>query len=238
MAMEDFSTYTETDPNAHISVTSTKVQMSGIVRNETAMVVKDKGAGWLNTATNDFVIDFTVNSTSGANDADAFHFWLSDMTGTPYNDGASVNAFGLEMYHAVSGDFWYWTLQEYNAAGTDGSDQWNSTGTANTIYYARLTYTHGAGANGKGQLALVFYTNSIRTSVAHTFGVIDLNNTYTFRYVGAGGSRNDGGSQNYTGYTEEMTITITPVVYPTRGIGADYRSIKVGDGMSRSEWST
>src|SRR3972149_712527 len=43
MAVENFTTYTEVDPNSRITVTSTKVSAAGLKRNESAYVYSDKG---------------------------------------------------------------------------------------------------------------------------------------------------------------------------------------------------
>ena len=46
MAIEDFSTYTETDPNSKIAVTSSKIDVSAIDRGDNAYVYDDKGSNF------------------------------------------------------------------------------------------------------------------------------------------------------------------------------------------------
>jgi len=48
MATEDLTTYTETDPNSHISVTSSRSTFTAMHRSEDAYLYKDKGVDHFN----------------------------------------------------------------------------------------------------------------------------------------------------------------------------------------------
>lgn len=57
---EDLSTYTEVDPNSHISATSSRMTGGGINRNETAYAYYDKGADYFDALD----IDFDIRTTN------------------------------------------------------------------------------------------------------------------------------------------------------------------------------
>ena len=62
-AVEDFTTYTEVDENADITVTSTKADVSTMRRDALSYVVSDKGAGHFTTFEHDFTMWWNVGST-------------------------------------------------------------------------------------------------------------------------------------------------------------------------------
>ena len=65
MAVEDFTTYTEVDPNSRITVSSTKVTWASVQRDEDAYVYKDKGVNYFDE--ND-LLKGTITSKGGRKD--------------------------------------------------------------------------------------------------------------------------------------------------------------------------
>src|SRR5574344_1581071 len=78
---EDLSTYTEVDPNSHISATSSRMTGTSINRNETAYAYYDKGTGYFDALDIDF--DFRMTELS-ANDL----FGITGISNTLNHQGA------------------------------------------------------------------------------------------------------------------------------------------------------
>ena len=75
MAVENFTTFIETDPNSRIAVTSSKVTWTSLSRNEDAYVYKDKGEDYFD---GDFSHLITVKMTAGVKDGRVYLWGLTN----------------------------------------------------------------------------------------------------------------------------------------------------------------
>ncbi len=93
MANENFTTYTEVDPNSRITKTSTKVTWAALDRNETAYVYKDKGVDFFD---GDFTHLLTVYMTTLVNGSYVYAWALTnDLNSIRVIDNANGDALGV-----------------------------------------------------------------------------------------------------------------------------------------------
>ena len=122
---EDLSTYTEVDPNRHISANSTRMTGTGINRNETAYAYYDKGAGYfdaldiyfdiraINLDSNDILGVFGISNTLnhigafGTSDIKVLFYYPSGgARGLYFGTGGALD------YMAISVDTTYYCILE------------------------------------------------------------------------------------------------------------------------------
>ena len=63
MVYEDFTAFTEVDPNSRFVATASRITFTGLQRDETAYVYKDKGVDFFD---GDFEHQFNVHITAGS----------------------------------------------------------------------------------------------------------------------------------------------------------------------------
>ena len=174
---EDFTTYTEVDPNSHIAKTANHIDFQDY-RNEDegAYLYKDKGADHFTNFTHllDFkpVLDYTTHLGSIwvlANDIDDVYGLRTGgktaITVYIYNHGGS-NYLGLQ--------------EEYAGSPYSSSEYAVTTG---TWYYLKIVK---AGT----QLTLYVYSDAARTNLLVTLGPLTLHGNWSFRYIYAADSWN------------------------------------------------
>src|SRR3990172_12759017 len=81
MAYEDFTTYTEVDPNNRFSVATNVITITELTRTEDAYIYKDQSAGHFS---GDFEHLFKFVFTAGANDTPVFLVGLSNTINDNY----------------------------------------------------------------------------------------------------------------------------------------------------------
>lgn len=194
---EDFSTYTEEDPNTRITVASTRVTTASIARNEDAWVYVDKGSG---AFSGNFTHLLTVKATGGVNDGWAY-FWaltntVDDVTGIDAANGSCL-ALGYYVYNSA----YQLYLEEVNS-GT----QYISAHaiTINTPYYLKIVRDEGA--TTYGTLYGYVYSDSARTTLLGTMTINLKTPTKDYRYIFAASSHNNGTAETISGYCENLTL--------------------------------
>lgn len=196
MALVDFTTFTEVDPNNDITVTPTKCDVSTMRRDVKAYVRKDYGA--------DYFADFTHQLTVqvAPSDADcAVNFWgLSNGANTfgeqeTNNDGLAitVNRYGAAEYQLFLFDL-ETVRSDYTVIST------------NTPYYLTV-YRRG------NVLTCDIYTDADRTILYDSL-TVSCNET-GYRYLYGVMSRDASGSAALTGYCENLDLlAIAPLEPP------------------------
>jgi len=189
MALEDFTTYTEVDPNSHIGLVGTDHIDFAAYRNEDAYLYKDYGVGHFGNFTHKIDVKLLdeVNSTLG-------FFWvlansINDVKGI---EDASQTAIGLYAYGGSSStnDYPRFTVREsYGGSGYQDVGATNlSTG---TWYYLLIKKTGTAFVVG------VYSTAALRDAGDGTDGDVDnlaltLQANHTLRYAYAANTWNSG----------------------------------------------
>lgn len=183
MTIEDLTTYTEVDPNNHLSATATRASGNNVRRNETCYQYYDKGTDFFN----ELNIDFTIRlSTSGS--------------------GSALGVFGLannlnHFYALAATDIFvlFYDKRLYlNKGGLAGSDY--TSASPSTTYYCTLKRSAGADS-----VYLDVYTNSARTTLKDTLEITGLSGV-KWRYIYALASYNAGATIACSGYVENIDI--------------------------------
>lgn len=196
MATEDFTTYTEVDPNNHLSQTTTRATFTGLLRAEVAYCYKDKGV--------DHFVDFEhlldVNIASATEDWAFIYFWAL------WNDLGSVKPLDLAEKTGImmsacrhSDDSLYFILREVDA-GTVYSDNTYGAAVLNygTTYYLTIERSGAA-------FTCRIYGDSARTDLKDTLS-LTLQTETKFKYIYA--TQSDGSLDigAMTGYCENLDL--------------------------------
>lgn len=210
MAVEDFTTYTEVDPNTRVTVTATRVTATAITANEDAYVYKDKG-----------VAHFSGN----------FEHWLETLIGDAGGTGAAWGAWGLSndlddfyglytadkehhvlMSSVVPTTYWRWYLREVDNAGNLYQDSWTAANEAafeNTQLYWKVIRDEAVGTYGT--LYAYMYSDAARTVLVDTLAVT-LHEKMDFRYVFGGWSYDANDNDVITAYAQNLDLKEQSVV--------------------------
>ena len=158
MTIEDLSTYTEKDPNSHITVVSGKVTGAGINRNERAYLYKDFGADYFN--------GFNIN----------FEFKSTELS--TYDIGGLVcltNSVGDRSQW--TGDFFWCTLYCTSGSYRLYLDPDYYIISVNTLYYCTLSRVADSDT-----ISLKIYSDSARTNLLDTL-TTTISASAKFRYM-------------------------------------------------------
>lgn len=156
MATEDFTTYTEVDPDTVITVIAAKVSWDDLdPRDVESLVYDDKGAGHFS---GDFTHLFEIDLSGFSSDNQLVGYWvLANMVGDLF-DMAGASADGHCFYLYTTGDLHSLRLGAIEN-GAFNVDEWDSAAQA-TTYYITLDRDDDAGANSTGQLTAYIRTSS------------------------------------------------------------------------------
>lgn len=188
-----FSSYTEVDPSAHLTVTSTSITAAAMGRNEAAYVYKDCGVNYWNGT---ITILGQINMTAAGSVVSGLLYFggMGNSVGGFVDSSDALSAYGD--FSNVGSGFIRFFLTE-----RDGGVQYSSTAipsaaqlSSGTNYYTKLVRTTTGGASGVGQATLSVYSDSGRTThVNNSPQTIDLHTSVkSFRYMYGVQGRNDG----------------------------------------------
>lgn len=200
MALENFTTYTEVDPNSRIAKTSTKVTWTLLQRDEDAYVYKDKGADYFD---GDFTHLLAIRLTAGDTSGFVKCWCLANLVD---------DAKGIE---DVSGDYLaiYIKKSFANTMAVEECDGGSltalSTGSTyelelNTTYYLKVIRDESVGTYGT--IYLYIYSDSARTTLLATQSITLNTSKKDFRYIYACQSYNAASSEAQSAYTENLNI--------------------------------
>lgn len=195
MAVENFITYTEVDPNSRITVTSTRVTWTDLDRNERGQVYKDKGVDFFNGA---FVHTLTLKITAIGSGV-FMGIWHLRNTVADFPGANPTLHLGCSL--GFGNDFRL-TLQSIDSGGAV------SDFTAldfNTNYY--LTITRDEALGSFGRVSCKIYTDAARTTLLDTI-TVDVGVKSDFRYIYVLNSENGiFEDSEVSGYTEGLNIS-------------------------------
>lgn len=204
MAIEDFTLYTEADPNSRIAVTGSRVTWTALTRDEDAYVYADKGAGY-------FAGNFSIELTYRANDSQhsgtiVCALWsianlVDDLVGI---DAASGDYLALFPHVGLTGA--QKIILEECDGGTLHNSSISSALTEGTDYYLRIIRDETVVPYGT--LYCYIYTDIDRTTLHGSALSVALNTSKKdFRYLYACHSMDTNeASITHSGYTEALEL--------------------------------
>jgi hypothetical protein len=158
MANENFTTYTEVDPNSHITVTTSRVTNAGIDRNEVCYIYKDCGIGHFS---GDFEWLFELKTFDNAGDPNK-DVWGMGLSNT-------IGSFDAQATHDLAIEFNDYNSSAWTYLVAKGVVYSSAIGLAyNTLYYCKMKRV--------GNITTVyFYSDSGRTTLVGSIAVTDAN---------------------------------------------------------------
>ncbi|MBN1830299.1 MAG: hypothetical protein JW884_14295, partial [Deltaproteobacteria bacterium] len=191
---EDFTTYTEVDPDSHISVDSaSKITLAGLARDEEAYVYKDHGTAHFD---GDFehLIDYAF--TSGTSDnAMLYIAVLSNIVATvPDIHSAAGDFVGIRCFYDVDMPRPLWSIYEGHSGGLY-YDYYGQSGYSlgSTIYF---TLERDESVGTYGTMYCYIYSDADRTSLLDTLS-LSLHVKADFKYAFPLNNSDNGNSGQY-----------------------------------------
>ncbi len=194
-ATENFTTYTEEDPNTHITVTASRVTVTGLLRNENAYVYKDKTASYFD---GDFEHLITAYMTAGTSGGQNVIWGLANFIGS-YSDTTKPDMLSVLIYHA--GGTTYRLILQESMLGTKWSATYDIS--LDTPYYLKIKRDESVGTYGT--IYSYIYSDSARTNLLQTL-TLTLHEKEDFRYIYAGQSMNTAQAFSISGYSENLDL--------------------------------
>ena len=175
---EDFTTYTEVDPNNHIEKTSTHVDFQPY-RNEKAYLYDDKGVGYFT----DFEHLLDVKIVSGELSSWGSFWMLANEIGSQDQINAGADSDHIFMYQYSANEFniaeWYDGMQYTN--GFEGLS-------LGKTYYIIIKVLETS-------FTCEVYGDSVRTDLLYTLS-LTLHKTYSLQYIYVANTIDTGNSYN------------------------------------------
>lgn len=196
MATEDFTTYTETDPNSRITVTSAKVSWSGLTRNETAYVYADKGAAHFS---GDFTHHFDGESTSESASDSIGNFW---MLANAVKNMQALDTDGDDYLACFYFDQTPLIFLRERDSSTNYQDFYSGASATQYWYECERDETVGT----YGTIYLRIYSDSGRTTLLDTLSVTLHTSKKDFQYIYATNTLNSGTTSSHTGYVQNLDL--------------------------------
>jgi hypothetical protein len=185
--VEDFSTFTEQDADAALTVTSTRVTAYAMYsRSKNYWMYKDYGAGHFGN----FSHLITTRTTSAGDTNNNIVPWMVQNNGE--GEGSDIETLHVGL---MFNTYYRGTVLEIGDMDTPTWDSW--TGSSNTVYYVTLE-RNGTTFTGK------IYDDSGRTNLLDTLSLTCV--TTTFRYCTVSASYNNSTGGLLYGYTENLDL--------------------------------
>lgn len=210
MANQDFTTYTETDPNGRITVSSSRITWAGLTRNEDAYVYDDKG---VNHFDGDFEHLLTFFQDTGWDNNAVVVTWAIANDIDDYKGLIDNLKDSLTLYNQPSVVVNRLNLVELDG-GTTYTDQFSVSRTATWLLYLKIKRDESVGSFG--QIQCFIYSDSGRTNLLDTLSLTLHTSKKDFRYIYGVQSFNTASALAGNGYTENLdlqepvNVTIVP----------------------------
>ena len=203
-AVEDFTTYTETDSAGHLTVTSTKATIASGNDNNIYNLFKDFGADYFNALD----IDFTIRLTTGVTtDAIVGIAVINSATPTTETMGGTLTSTDISV-----AQYWYNTTAIWLSRGNFGgiADTTGGVLALNTDYYCTLIRSASSDT-----VTLEIYSDSGRTTLIDTLSVSGYGTGTKWQYMYGFMNANFGASDTLNGFVENMDLNAVVARIPS-----------------------
>lgn len=220
MAIVDFTTYTESDPGADLTVTSSKIDGSNVDSYQSAIVYKDYGADYFNAI--DFDYELYIGSGSGTNNSSGGLAVINSASPSTEN---SATLSTTDIYQFIYKYNSSYRMYLFRGTGTafDSYDLLSS----NTLYYLTLTRTADSDT-----VNCYIYSNSGRTTLVDTLTVAGYGTSTKWQYVYGFMNRYIlEANANFTGYVQNLDLNVASSAIKTIN-GLVYASVKTVNGLA------
>ncbi len=192
MANEDFTTYTEVDPDGTHTITASQISFEDRSRGTTDYVVSDKGVDHFDgDFTHQFVFQWSGTVTSLAND-----WWaVANLVGST----AQIQAASGTQRHMRIGSDAKVFIQSREGGGVDDSDPMVGATSASTDYYITIVNNYAAKT-----MVLYIRTGSHEGTLVDTLTIAVTTQT-DFRYI-YGVIGLDSGTGTADGYLKDLNL--------------------------------
>jgi len=193
---EDYTTYTELDPDSDITVTSSKIDVSSVQRLRDAWVYKDKGA---NHFDGDFEHLVEMYHDTGQ--------WITCAVWAIANKVESIDDWDVDedalILNWQTFDWTPWIqIREING-GSGYTDHWASPSSA-TLYYITIERDESVGTYGT--LYAYIYSDASRETLEDTLSLTLHTSKKDFRYIFGFNNLGSDGSNSWTGYAQDLDL--------------------------------
>ncbi|KKN75035.1 hypothetical protein LCGC14_0385370 [marine sediment metagenome] len=202
MAIEDFNTYSETDPGSMIVKGTRRVEWTDLTRNKEAYVWKDKTAGFFD---GDFTHYLTIRVTADLSESNAqFNYWALANVVDEWKgiEDASEDMLAIAHSHPTSPD-----RIELNVIEVDGGARYGSVDyvmTLNTNYYLKIVRDESVGTYGT--IYCYIYSDAARTTLLATISVTLHSSKKDFRYIYGVMTYNGATPHKASAYSEDLEL--------------------------------
>jgi len=211
MAIEDFTTYTEVDEGADISVAAAKINYTELPRNVTSYVYKDKGAGYFS---GDFEhkFSFKITAVNTGTAVPTTSVWLlsNDLNDTCHLGSTSKSFVHFYVRWNSGGDD-YFLLRVMEDGVNVGSDPYYGW-SLNVEYFIRITRDDDGGATNKGRYTAYIATTNYDDDGGDLVDTLIADSSAQqndFRYIHGLNSYDDGVTNWMTGYVQNLDLLPT-----------------------------
>lgn len=200
--MEDFTTYTEVDVGADITVTSTKIDSVANATQDNNYVYKDMTASHFSgNYSHDF--EYYLNSSTSAGQRG--NVWgMANAIGDHDSLQTGGNSYNVAVIGNEAADTRLRIYDSHNGTEAQDVDTATAASTRNVLVYATVERDESVGTYGT--VYFYHYSDSGRTSLIYTQSVLVQTATKDYRYIY--GQMNDGRTQagTWTGYTQNLEL--------------------------------
>jgi len=203
-AAQDLTTYTEVDPNSRLTVTDSKVDVVGLLRNDgDTHVYKDLGIDYINgDYSNLFEVFVSAGDAGGL-----FINWMLSNDIDDWNGLESANNPYHGLYVTVVNGTIQFILKE--SVGGVGYQDSSIALALSTLYY--ITVERKQSVGDYGTLYAKIYDDAGRTNLLDTL-TVTLHIKQNFRYIFAMNSAYFDNANSITGYTQNLDLNEDRVV--------------------------
>ena len=204
MASEDFTTYTEIDPNSKITKTSSKVLWDDLSRNEEAYVYKEMGYRFFNK---DFTHKLKIQFSDCGNGYTirVTHWALSENVD---DEKAWMDYFYNAVILFVYDYTWNIYLRIYDE-GSPTSDIWSGA-QESTTYYITITRDRDGGISNSGRYTAYICTNGYYGEGGNLEDTLQVDSQAAvpvdWHFIFACNTYNDGELPSCDGFTEDLDL--------------------------------
>jgi len=208
MSYEDFTTYTETDPNSRITKTSSKVTWTALTSGEKAWVAKFMGNDYFN---GDFIHQFECEFSDPVWPAPSIFWTVADGPGFRDRANSSLNWYiSFAWDDTILGAGFHLKCHRWADGPTD-YDVWEGA-VASTRYYVTIQHDWDGGVNGTGRTTAWIRTGSHSGTLRATLSVDrGVGGQLAMDYIYACQTQDDEDEGYVSGFTENLDLT--PPIY-------------------------